>query len=165
MKKGLAVLATVAMVASAATGVLIWRLSRNPAPGHPEISAYTRGQLVRVGPYRYCNVKDLNDCDVPKTMGQLAVTSRNTVQLSVPFAISKAPWVLLRAYEGPDNTIVEAVCAEVETRGDHTHRRPAPRPAHRHRGGTADLGPRRAGKRVPAAARRVVGKHRVVLTG
>ncbi len=108
MKKGLAVLATVAMVASAATGVLIWRLSRNPAPGHPEISAYTRGQLVRVGPYRYCNVKDLNDCDVPKTMGQLAVTSRNTVQLSVPFAISKAPWVLLRAYEGPDNTIVEA---------------------------------------------------------
>ena len=41
-------------------------------------------------------------------MGQLAVTSRNPVQLSVPFAISKAPWVLLRAYEGPDNTIVEA---------------------------------------------------------
>lgn len=108
MKKGLAVLATVALVSSVATGVLIWRLTRSPAPEHPEISAYTRGQLVRVGPYRYCDVKDLNDCDVPKAMGELIVTSRNPVQLSVPLAISKAPWVLLRAYEGPDDTVVEA---------------------------------------------------------
>ena len=108
MKKGLAVLATVAVVVSAATGVLIWRLSRNPPPEHPEISAYTRGQLVRVGPYRYCNVLDLTDCDVPKAMGQLIVTSRNPVQLSVPLAISEAPWVLLRAYEGPNDTVVEA---------------------------------------------------------
>ena len=108
MKKGLAVLATVAVVASAATGVLIWRLSRNPPPEHPEISAYTRGQLVRVGPYRYCKVLDLTDCDVPKAMGELVVTSRNPVQLSVPLAISEAPWVLLRAYEGPNDTVVEA---------------------------------------------------------
>ncbi len=108
MKKGLAVLATVAVLASVATGVLIWRLTRSPTPEHPEISAYTRGQLVRVGPYRYCNVKDLNDCDMPKAMGELVVTSRNPVQLSVPLAISKAPWVLLRAYEGPDDTVVEA---------------------------------------------------------
>ena len=108
MKKGLAVLATVAVLASVATGVLIWRLTRSPTPEHPEISAYTRGQLVRVGPYRYCNVKDLNDCDMPKAMGELVVTSRNPVQLSVPLAISKAPWVLLRAYEGPDDTVVES---------------------------------------------------------
>ena len=101
-------LATVAVMASAATGVLIWRLSRNPPPEHPEISAYTRGQLVRVGPYRYCKVLDLTDCDVPKAMGELVVTSRNPVQLSVPLAISEAPWVLLRAYEGPNDTVVEA---------------------------------------------------------
>jgi hypothetical protein len=107
VKKGLAVLATVAVLASAATGLLIWRLTRTPPPAHPEISAYTRGQLVRVGPYRYCNVLNLTDCDVPKAMGELAVTSRNPVQLSVPSAISQAPWVLLRAYEGPDNTVVE----------------------------------------------------------
>ena len=115
MKKGLAVLAAVAVLASVATGMLIWRLTRSPAPEHPEISAYTRGQLVRVGPYRYCNVKDLNDCDMPKAMGELVVTSRNPVQLSVPLAISKAPWVLLRAYEGPDETVVEA-CARGPTR-------------------------------------------------
>ncbi len=114
MKKGLAVLATVAVVASAATGVLIWRLSRNPPPEHPEISAYTRGQLVRVGPYRYCNVLDLTDCDVPKAMGELVVTSRNPVQLSVPLAISKAPWVLLRAYEGPDDTVVETFARDTK---------------------------------------------------
>ena len=108
MRKGLAVLAAVAVVASTLTGVLIWRLTRNPAPEHPEISAYTRGQLVRVGPYRYCNVRDLTQCDVPKTMGELAVTSRNSIQLSVPEAIWRAPWVLLRAYEGPDDTVVES---------------------------------------------------------
>ena len=51
MKKGLAMLVAVAVLASVATGVLIWRLTRTPAPEHPEISAYTRGQLVRVGPY------------------------------------------------------------------------------------------------------------------
>ena len=103
VKKGLAVLAAVAVLASVATGVLIWRLTRNPAPEHPEISAYTRGQLVRVGPYRYCNVMNPTDCDVPKAMGELAVTSRNPVQLSVPPAIAQAPWVLVRSYEGPDD--------------------------------------------------------------
>ena len=40
-------------------------------------------------------------------MGELVVTSRNPVQLSVPPAIARAPWVLLRAYEGPDDTVVE----------------------------------------------------------
>jgi hypothetical protein len=108
VKKGLAVLATVVVLASAATGVLVWRLTRNPPPAHPQISAYTRGQLVRVGPYRYCNVLDLTKCDVPKAMGELAVSSRSPVQLSVPSAISEAPWVLLRAYEGPDDTVVES---------------------------------------------------------
>jgi Protein of unknown function (DUF2771) len=107
VRKGLAVLATVAVVATAVTGVLIWRLSRDPAPEHPEISAYTHGQLVVVGPYKYCNVKNPTECEQPKAMGQLAVTSRNPVQLSVPEAIARAPWVLLRAYEGPDDSIVE----------------------------------------------------------
>jgi hypothetical protein len=40
-------------------------------------------------------------------MGELTVTSRNPVQLSVPEAIFAAPWVLLRVYEGPDDSLVE----------------------------------------------------------
>ncbi|MGH3676596.1 MAG: DUF2771 domain-containing protein [Mycobacterium sp.] len=107
MKKLVAVLVTVAVVASAATAVLIWRLTRHPAPEHPEISAYTHGQLARVGPYRYCDVLQITKCDVPGTFGELVVTSRNPVQLSVPPSISRAPWVLLRAYEDSDE-LVEA---------------------------------------------------------
>jgi hypothetical protein len=104
VKKGLAVLAAVAVLASVATGVLIWRLTRNPASERPEISAYTRGQLVRIGPYEYCNVRDLRDCETPRTAGELAVNPRHPdpVQLSVPPAIAKAPWILVRTYEGSD---------------------------------------------------------------
>jgi hypothetical protein len=107
VKKGLTVLVAVAVLATAATGVMIWRLTRTPRPEHPEISAYTHGQLVRVGPYKYCNVLNPTLCEVPRAMGELAVTSRNPVQLSVPDAIWVAPWVLLRAYEGPEDSIVE----------------------------------------------------------
>jgi hypothetical protein len=107
MRKVLAVLVAVAVVASAATALLIWRLTRDPVPEHPEISAYTHGQLVRVGPYRYCDVFQINRCDVPETIGELVVTSRDPVQLSVPPSISRAPWILLRAYEDSGDSVVE----------------------------------------------------------
>lgn len=107
MKKVLAVLVAVAVVASAATALLIWRLTRDPVPEHPEISAYTHGQLVRVGPYRYCDVFQITRCDVPETIGELVVTSRDPVQLSVPPSISRAPWILLRAYEDSGDSVVE----------------------------------------------------------
>jgi hypothetical protein len=102
MKRVLAALAVVVVLASAATGVLIWRLARHPPPKHPEISAYTDGQLVRVGPYSYCDVVNLNDCENPGTVGELAVDGRHPVQLSVPPEISGAPWLLGRKYEGSD---------------------------------------------------------------
>lgn len=102
MKRVLAVLAVVVVIASAATGVLIWRLAQHPPPKHPEISAYTDGQLVRIGPYSYCDVVNLNDCETPQTIGELAVDGRHPVQLSVPSAISNAPWLLGRTYEGSD---------------------------------------------------------------
>ena len=102
MKKGLAVLVAVAVLASVATGVLIWRLTRTPMPERPEISAYTRGQLVRVGPYQFCNVLNPTECETPRSDGELAVDARNAVQLSVPPAIARAPWVLVRTYEGAD---------------------------------------------------------------
>jgi hypothetical protein len=107
VNKVLAILVSVAVVAAAATGALIWRLTRDPAPQHPEISAFTHGQLVRVGPYRYCDVLKITQCDVPETIGELVVTSRDPVQLSVPPSIARAPWVLLRAYEGSGDSVVE----------------------------------------------------------
>ena len=102
MKRLLAALAVVVVVASALTGVLIWRLAGDPRPEHPEISAYSRGQLVRVGPYRFCEVLNPTDCETPRTDGELAVDPRHPVQLSVPAEIARAPWVLVRSYEGGD---------------------------------------------------------------
>jgi hypothetical protein len=52
----------------------------------------------------YCNVLNLDDCQAPQTQGELPVSERYPVQLSVPEAISRAPWRLLRVYEDPVNT-------------------------------------------------------------
>lgn len=97
------VLAALVIVAATAAGVGAWALSHGRAPLHPEISAYSRGQLTRVGPYRYCKVLDLNDCENPGVQGELRVNARDPVQLSVPPAIGRAPWWLLRVYEDAVN--------------------------------------------------------------
>lgn len=108
MKRVGVTLIAVTVLATLLTGVLVWRLSRTPAPEHPEISAYTRGQLVRIGPYRYCDVYVITRCDAPEAIGQLVVDRRDPVQLSVPPSIARAPWVLIRAYEdGADPVVSE----------------------------------------------------------
>jgi hypothetical protein len=110
MKRVLALLAAVAVVSAAATGALVWKLTRdgaNRGPRYPEISAFTNGQLTRVGPYRYCQVLDLDNCDVPASVGELNVSARHPIQLSVPQAIGRAPWVLLLAYEDAGTAIRE----------------------------------------------------------
>jgi hypothetical protein len=102
VKRILAAMAVVVVMASVLTGVLIWRLAQHPPPGHPEISAYSHGKLVRVGPYRYCEVLNPTDCEIPRTDGELTVDPRHPVQLSVPAEIARAPWILVRSYEGAD---------------------------------------------------------------
>ena len=104
-KRGVAILLAVALaLACAGIGVGTWLLVRRPGPQRPEISAYSHGHVTRVGPYMYCKVLDLNDCDAPQTEGELPVSGRYPVQLSVPEAIARAPWRLLRVYEDPTNT-------------------------------------------------------------
>jgi len=98
-----ALLAVVVVLACAAAGVGAWALTRGRVQLHPEISAYSHGQLTRVGPYRYCKVLDLNDCQTPQAQGELRVNTRDAVQLSVPQAIGRAPWWLLRVYEDAVN--------------------------------------------------------------
>jgi hypothetical protein len=100
-------LAVVVVLASITTGVVIWLLSRHPGKGYPQISAYSHGHLIRVGPYRYCDVLNLNSCDLPQTEGELLVSSRDPVQLSVPAAIGHAPWRLLRFYRDTPDPVVE----------------------------------------------------------
>ncbi len=104
-KRGVAVLlAGLMTLLCAGVGVGTWLLVRQPGPKRPEISAYSHGHLTRVGPYLYCNVLNLNDCQTPQTQGELPVSERYPVQLSVPDAIYRAPWRLLQVYEDPTNT-------------------------------------------------------------
>jgi hypothetical protein len=105
VKRGKAVLlAVVVTLLAGGAGVGTWWLLRDPGPRQPEISAYSHGHSVRVGPYLYCNVLNLNDCRQPQAQGELKVSGDYPVQLSVPEAISRAPWRLLQVYEDPANT-------------------------------------------------------------
>ena len=108
MKQTIAAATAAAVVlASAGAGTAAWALVRDEGDhGLPEISAFTGGQLTRVGPFLYCNVLDLNDCATPQSQGELRVTERNRVQLAVPEAIAAAPWRLVIVYEDTDNTTI-----------------------------------------------------------
>lgn len=104
MKARLAVLIAAVVMLAAAAGAGAWLLVGRDGPGLPTISVYSHGQLASVGPYEYCNVLDLNDCQTPHTQGELTVTGRDVVQLSVPDTISAAPWRLLQVYDDPANS-------------------------------------------------------------
>lgn len=101
-----AAVAAAVVLASSGAGIAAWFLTRDSAPQHPEISAYTRGQLTRIGPFLYCNVLNLNECQAPQTQGELQVNDRDPVQLSVPQEIGAAPWRLMRVYGDPANTTI-----------------------------------------------------------
>ncbi|MCW1957899.1 MAG: DUF2771 domain-containing protein [Mycobacterium sp.] len=105
MKRPLAwILAVLVALTAAGAGIGAWKLTRSHGPALPQISAYSRGTTIRVDPYLYCNVVDLNDCVKGGAQGELAVTERYPVQLSLPTAISRAPWRLLRVYADERDT-------------------------------------------------------------
>lgn len=99
----IALLAVFMLLLSVGAGVSAWLLVRQPGLHLPVISAYSHGHLVRVGPYLYCNVLNLEDCQTPQEQGELLVNEYFPVQLSVPEAIFRAPWRLLQVYRNPAN--------------------------------------------------------------
>lgn len=106
MKRQLAwILAALVVLAAAGGGVAAWRLVREHSPsGLPQVSAYSLGTTVRVNPFLYCNVVDLNDCIENGEQGELSVSDRYPVQISVPTAVAQAPWRLLKVYEDERDT-------------------------------------------------------------
>lgn len=106
MKRVLAALGAVIVLTIAGTALGVWRLHDAQGDRLPEISAYSHGHSVRVGPFQYCEVLNLDDCKEPRDAGELRVDEDNPVQLSVPSAVSRAPWRLLRVYENPIDTTV-----------------------------------------------------------
>ena len=109
MKRHLAwIIAALVVLTAAGAGVGAWALTRSHGPTLPQISAYSRGTTVRVDPYLYCNVVNLNDCVKDGVPGELSVTERYPIQLSLPAAISKAPWRLLKVYADERDTTTTA---------------------------------------------------------
>lgn len=102
------VIVALVVLAAAGAGLGAWRLAHHEASPLPQISVYSHGRTERVGPYVYCNVVNLNDCIEGGTQGDLPVSSRSPVQLSVPSSISRAPWRLLTVYEDERNTVTTA---------------------------------------------------------
>ncbi|MCG5431147.1 DUF2771 domain-containing protein [Mycobacterium sp. MYCO198283] len=92
------VLLALTLVSAVVTGAWVWTTLRDAPPRYPDISVYSRGDTVRVGPIKYCRV-DLSDCRAPGQEGTLRVAHDKPVQLSVDHAISEAPWRMLRFYE------------------------------------------------------------------
>ena len=97
-------LVIVVVPASAGAGVGAWLLTRGTDEGLPQISVYSHGHSIRVGPYFYCNVINLDDCQNPQTQGELPGDKRYPVQLSVPTSIGRAPWRLLQIYENENDS-------------------------------------------------------------
>lgn len=109
MKRHLAwIAAALVVLAAVGAGFGAWGLVRKQGSPLPQISAYSRGTTARVDPYLYCNVVNLDDCVKGGVQGELSVNARYPVQLSVPAAISQAPWRLLRVYEDERNTTTTA---------------------------------------------------------
>ena len=106
MRRAAAILAAIVVLAIAGTAVGVWRLSADRDDQLPRISAYSHGHSVRVGPFQYCEVLNLDDCAESGEAAELTVDADNVVQLSVPSAVSRAPWRLLRVYENPIDTTV-----------------------------------------------------------
>ena len=96
-----ALLAAVVLLLCVGAGVGAWLLVRPSGPQQPMISAFSNGRLTRVGPYLYCSALNLDDCQTPQAQGELRVNEHYPVQLSVPEAISHAPWRLLRCMTTP----------------------------------------------------------------
>lgn len=99
------IVSTLVVLAAAGAGAAAWRVVSDHAPSElPTISAYSRGTAVRIGPYLYCNVVDLNDCAEERVQGELSVSENYPVQLSIPAAIGRAPWRLLKVYADERNS-------------------------------------------------------------
>ena len=70
-RPGTLAIAALVVAASAGLGVAAWSLTRDSAAPLPQISVYSRGETVRVGPFLYCNVLNLDDCAQAGEQGAL----------------------------------------------------------------------------------------------
>ncbi len=100
-----ALLGTLVLVAAIGMVAAVVFALKGAEKPQPEIAAYAHGKTVTVHPYRYCTV-DLEDC-TEGDVAALEVPIGYPLQISLPTAISDAPWRLVAVYQLPDGELLQ----------------------------------------------------------
>ena len=106
MNRTLALLGALSAVVVVAFAAVVFTLIRNAPDVPPTVSAFADGRAVEVSPFRYCPVTaPLRDYD--GETATVPVRPDRPLQLSLPKAISDAPWGLATVYQSADGDVVE----------------------------------------------------------
>jgi hypothetical protein len=82
-------------VSLAAAGLVLAGCS---APPDPEVTFYSSGTAIDVGPTQLCDVA-LNECEAfPEAAGVLRVPPGRPLQISVPGEVAETPWTVVFSY-------------------------------------------------------------------
>jgi hypothetical protein len=68
------------------------------APQDPEVTFYSGGKTVHVGPTQYCDLSVENCQAHPEAAGALRVRPGRPLQISVPGQVADSPWTVLFTY-------------------------------------------------------------------
>lgn len=105
-KKLVALAAAGLLVVGVAFAAVITLLVRGADTPPPMLTAYTHGKTVEVPPLQYCDLS-LEECE-QASVTELAVPVGYPLQLSLPKAISGAPWRMIIQYQDADgNEVLE----------------------------------------------------------
>ncbi|MFD4367151.1 DUF2771 domain-containing protein [Rhodococcus sp. NPDC058521] len=99
-KKIVALVAAGLLVVAVAFGAVITLLVRGAESTPPELTAYAHGKSIQVAPLAHCSLY-LEDC-VEGDTAELDVPVGYPLQISVPKAISEAPWRIVEVYASPE---------------------------------------------------------------
>lgn len=86
-----------------ASTALLLGVSACGTQGPPEVTWYSDGETVVVGPQVYCSTQ-LTDCEPAGRAAQLSVPPGDVLQVSLPTDIADAPWRMLTAYVDASGT-------------------------------------------------------------
>jgi uncharacterized protein DUF2771 len=80
----------------------------DPTDEPPRVTFAAAGGTVTAGPTQYCDIQ-VQDCQAdPDAAVALKVPPGETLEVSVPGAVSEAPWQVVFRYRAPDGTRTQA---------------------------------------------------------
>ncbi|NUS42881.1 MAG: DUF2771 domain-containing protein [Mycobacteriaceae bacterium] len=99
-RKALLACAAVLAVAGVVAAAVFIARDRRGTPAPPELTASAQGRSITVAPLKYCSL-ELTDCADGAT-AELAVPPEHPLRLTLPAAVTDAPWRLIAVYRGAD---------------------------------------------------------------